>query len=84
MVGSLYESPAQFGACVVLTGRGEHVVANTELYRDALKHRLIQFYKRTQKKPEHILVYRSGVTEALFKRVSQKVIFLTCLAAITV
>ena len=40
---------------------------------DAVRERLVQFYKTTQQKPTRIIVYRDGVSEGQFMEVRNSV-----------
>ena len=42
---------------------------------DAVRERLVHFYKQTGRKPERIIVYRDGVSEGQFLEVGVLVIF---------
>jgi len=65
-VGNLDLLPMKYGANVKVQKKCRESVV---YLLDAVRERLVQFYKATQQKPSRIIVYRDGVSEGQFMEV---------------
>lgn len=70
MVGNLDMYPQTYGANVKVQRKCRESVV---YLMEAMRERIVRFYKSTKHKPARIIVYRDGVSEGQFNEVNQSI-----------